>query len=803
MKGAEPGDRRKSNTPSSELMKKRMAFALSDASGDPDEAELMGQEELAAGFRSKIGVPVVFNAELVGEIDVKSEVPDLYTSQDLDLLERVAELIAGAIANARLHAVATSRAMEEQQLAAIGRLVTASLDFNDVFGELAEYLKQMIPFDRFAIMGLNPESRTLVTHFVSGVEVEGWEAGTSHAISDWQQGTQLLPTEGLLIDSTPEMGENEVAVVEAGLASNASVPLLWEGRAVGALSVRVKEAGLLTSHHLELLGRVGLQITGAFVNAELHAVTQQDAAERTALAEIGRLINSSLDVEQMFTAIARPFKDLVPYNRFVATTWDVDTGMWTTRFVAGDRIEGHEPGVSRIDNSPAALRMIADMTSTISTGSDEPIDESADEEYETPRLRSAVRVPLMVNGELIGSIAARSREKNAYDERHLELAQRIGSQIAGSVANSELHRVLSDNEARTRAVVETATVGIITTDSKLAIETVNDAVLSIFGYTREELIGKNVMILASRQYRNRETSYLNQYFRSGMAGLVGSYPELEGVRKDGSVFPVELEIAKVELEEGVMYTAIVRDITDRKLAESDLAELTASLEQRVVDRTSELEAFSYSVSHDLRGPLAMNAHLAERLLQSDQGALPETAKKYIELIARSSQESADLVTDLLNFSRLGKQEMTVRPIEPSEIVESIKTDFEELNPEVNWTVGEMPACEADPGLLRVVFTNLMSNACKFTDPDREPLIEIGAIKVDGESAYFVRDNGVGFDMSEADKVFEVFERLHRPEDYPGTGAGLAIVQRIIDRHGGRVWTESAVGEGSTFFFTIP
>ncbi|MDP6822080.1 MAG: PAS domain S-box protein [Dehalococcoidia bacterium] len=505
----------------------------------------------------------------------------------------------------------------------------------------------------------------------------------------------------------------------------------------------------------------------------------------------------------MFTAIAEPLRKLIPYDRFVATTWDPGTGMWTTRYVAGDAIEGHRLGESRIDHTPVAQQMIAEMRSTISIEDQETYTATETTPPGADRLRSAVRVPLIVNGELVGTIAARSRARNAYETRHLELAQRIADQIAGSVANSELHRALSDTEARTRAVVETAAVGIVTADSELTIDTVNDAVLHIFGYTREELIGENVMMLATEPYRSGHSAYLNRYEETGVAQVIGKYREVQGRRKDGTEFPMELEVAEVNLEQGKMYTAIIRDITDRKLAEQDLAELNENLEQRVVDRTAELEAFFYSVSHDLRGPLAMNAHLAERLLQSDQDTLSETAQKYIELIARSSQESAELVTDLLNFSRLGKQEMTIQRAEPTDIVKSIQTELQELNPGAMWTVGDLPSCQADPGLLRQVYTNLMRNACKFTKPGQEPRVEIGTADFEGDCAYFVRDEGIGFDMAEAEKVFDVFERLHRPEDYPGTGAGLAIVRRIIDRHGGRVWAESAVGEGSTFFFTLP
>ncbi len=389
------------------------------------------------------------------------------------------------------------------------------------------------------------------------------------------------------------------------------------------------------------------------------------------------------------------------------------------------------------------------------------------------------------------------------------MARRIGNQIAGAVENSELHRALSDTEASTRAVVETAAVGIVTADSQLLMQTVNDAVLDMFGYTREELVGQNVSILAEEPYRSEHDGYLARYEENGDPHIIGRYREVEGRHKDGTSFPCELEVTQVDLESGRIYTGIIRDITDRKQAENALAELAASLERRVVERTeelqeanAELEAFSYTVSHDLRGPLTMNAHLASRLLESEKETLSETSRKYIELMARSSSESAELVTDLLNFARLGQQDLDVERVQSDVIIRSVQGEYAEIHPHVQWTVGELPECDADPGLLRAVFTNLISNACKFTDPDRTPAVELGSDEMDGNTVFFVKDNGIGFDMEQEHRIFEVFERLNRPEDYPGTGAGLAIVRRIVEKHGGRVWAESRPGEGTTVFFTL-
>jgi PAS domain S-box-containing protein len=431
-------------------------------------------------------------------------------------------------------------------------------------------------------------------------------------------------------------------------------------------------------------------------------------------------------------------------------------------------------------------------------------------------LQDAIFAPLVISGEIIGALSVRSRTAGIYNQKHADLTKRIANQVAGSVVNSELHRELADIEARSRAVVETAAVGIVTADERLTIQTVNDAVLNMFGYAKDELIGKNVMELAAEPYRSEHPGYIDRYNRTDEPRIIGTYREVKGLRKDGTIFPMELEVTRVDLERGRMYTGVIRDITDRKLAETKLAEMTEDLERRVTERTSdledanaqlkqsnsELEAFSYMVSHDLRGPLSMSAQLASRLLDSGSEELSESSRHLIKLIEQSSRESSEFVDDLLNFARVGQQALSLENVDVTAVVKSAQSEFSLTYPAVSWTLNLLPDCEADPGLLRAVFANLLSNAYKFTSRESEPSIEVGSTDIKGEVAYYVRDNGVGFDMTESHRMFDVFERLHRPEDYPGTGAGLAIVRRIVERHGGRVCAESEVGKGATFYFTL-
>jgi light-regulated signal transduction histidine kinase (bacteriophytochrome) len=248
---------------------------------------------------------------------------------------------------------------------------------------------------------------------------------------------------------------------------------------------------------------------------------------------------------------------------------------------------------------------------------------------------------------------------------------------------------------------------------------------------------------------------------------------------------------------------------------TQLRTLINSLEQRVAERTAqleaankELEAFSYSVSHDLRAPLRHVAGFIRLLLQREEGRLDPTSWRYLNIIAESSDRMDQLINDLLAFSRTGRTEMRVQCVELDGLVREVQ---QELAPEmeerrITWEVGPLPAVEGDTILLQQVWMNLLSNAIKFTAPRAEAHIEIGVIRGDadekGKATIFVRDSGVGFDPQYAHKLFGVFQRLHREDEFEGNGIGLATVRRIIHRHGGRVWAEGELDRGATFYFTL-
>jgi len=261
----------------------------------------------------------------------------------------------------------------------------------------------------------------------------------------------------------------------------------------------------------------------------------------------------------------------------------------------------------------------------------------------------------------------------------------------------------------------------------------------------------------------------------------------------------------------VRFYAAGQDITGRKRVEEELRQLNEELEARVSSRTTqletinkELESFSYMVSHDLRAPLRAIDGFSRIVLDEYTGELPDEGKRYLSLVRDNVSQMRDLIDNLINFSHMGRKSLNIVTVHPSDIVREALDDLrnEQAGRALDILIEDLPSCRADPDMLKLVYSNLISNALKFTRQCQKARIEIGSFKKYGQNVYFVRDNGIGFDMRYSPKLFVVFQRLHPVKEYEGTGLGLAIVQRIIHRHGGDVWADAEIDQGATFFFTI-
>jgi signal transduction histidine kinase len=239
-------------------------------------------------------------------------------------------------------------------------------------------------------------------------------------------------------------------------------------------------------------------------------------------------------------------------------------------------------------------------------------------------------------------------------------------------------------------------------------------------------------------------------------------------------------------------------------AQQTLLEQLANQVKQLEAANHELDAFSYSISHDLRAPLRAVDGFSRIVLEEHAPQLPAEAARYLQLVRTNTQHMGELIDDLLNFSRLGRQPLKKQPLVPTSLVNQVLDELhdQQAGRQVEIVVADLPQCQADPALLKQVYVNLLTNALKFTRKRDVARIEVGCQPTDGETTYFVKDNGAGFNMQYADKLFGVFQRLHRNDEYEGTGVGLAIVQRVVQRHGGRIWVEAEVDKGAAFYFTL-
>jgi PAS domain S-box-containing protein len=403
----------------------------------------------------------------------------------------------------------------------------------------------------------------------------------------------------------------------------------------------------------------------------------------------------------------------------------------------------------------------------------------------------AITMPAMAA--LVGVLQRRAERALAMTQSHAALQAEV-------TERKQADQTLRESQAMFQALFEFAPDAIVAVNGEGNIVRVNAQTETMFGYRREALHGQPVEILLPERFTQRHVGHRAGYLANPRTRPMGAGLELYGRRKDGSEFPVDITLGPVEKGESSIVLSIVRDITERKRAEEALAQQAEELRRS----NAELEQFAYVASHDLQEPLRAVTGMVQLLRQRYQGKLDARADEFITHAVEGAARMQALINDLLAFSRVGPRGQPLQPADGSTILTSVLANLAVAIRESQAVVTHdaLPTVMADPIQITQLLQNLIGNGIKFRS-EQPPEIHVGAERREGEWVFSVRDNGIGIEPQYFERIFGVFQRLHTRREYPGTGIGLAICKKIVERHGGRIWVESEPGQGATFLFTIP
>jgi PAS domain S-box-containing protein len=708
----------------------------------------------------------------------------------------------------------TERLAEEMVIIAeIGRVIGSTLEIEKVYESMADEIGKLIPFDSLIVNLRDAQEETLEVGYASGLDIPGRRVGDVFSLRGTVVEEAIRTRRGLIVQSeNPADLERKFPSLrisaEAGMLSIMSVPLIAGDDVIGNLVLRINKPLAYAERDLLLAEKIGMQISGAVANARLFrdlGKAENMIHARLRLVEFAA--HHSLDelLQQTLDEVCAMTDSPIGFYHFVEPDQKtLSLQAWSTR-TRQEYCTAEGKGLHYgVDQAGVWVDCIRQRQPVIHNDYASLPHRKGLPEGHAVLVRELV-VPIFREGSIVAVLGIGNKAQD-YTENDIGIVTYFAD-VAWEIARrKKADETLLALSTRQQALLSAIPDIVMEVDVDKVYTWANHPGYDFFG---SDVIGKE----AAFYFEGEQDTY------DTVSPLFGGdentiYVESWQRRKDGQKRLLAWWCRVLKNESGNVIGALssARDITYQKMAEEEILKLNIQLEQRVYERTAqleaanrELEAFSYSVSHDLRAPLRSINGFSQALLDDYRDKLDEAGKSYLERVCNAAQRMGVQIDDMIMLSKVLKSEFKLEAIDLSGMIRAIDEARRENNPNraIDLAVQEGVIVRGDPHLMRIVLENLMDNAFKFTGKQAHPRIEFGATERGGKPVCFVRDNGVGFDMAYAGKLFGAFQRLHTMDEFAGSGIGLATVKRIINRHGGRIWAEGEVGKGATFYFTIP
>jgi signal transduction histidine kinase/GAF domain-containing protein len=817
------------------------------------------RDDIAAGLRSLMSVPLVAGNRVIGVMGLLAKQPDAYGPREVALAREVAAQIAGVVVNAELREAAQREAAEKSALAEIGRVISSSRGITEVYEEFARQVTKLLPADRLGVSVLRPGGKACDLKYVWGAVVPSRPAGKAIALA----GTPLLESletqRVVVVDdeyirakgaATPSLQDDKAS----GLNSMMCAPLVSQDRVIGFLTVLSQQHNAYGRREAESVERVAAQVAGAVVNAELREAAQREAAERATIAEIGRIVTSSLRIEDVYQKFLEQAAKLLPFDRAVIAMIDDETGVTEDAYVAGVAVEGYSSGGRHAIASPhyemmrarqgclafdhAQMRVMAQtmpsMAKSLAAG-----------------LRSMMMAPLIWQDRLVGSLNFRSKEEAPYGPRELALGMEISAQIAGAVATARLY---AEEKAQAELGASLARLSLAASrDLSLedALAGVADEMASLLPYERMSVTlregeGRELRLVLARgiqipgkpvgavfdaarpgwdvlidpdlsQCEDREV-LIGLGLRSRVEAPLGAagkepigYLGLWRTREAafGQAEAAVLRRAATQLTPGIQNALVHQRTLQLAEAREEAARLEAKAEE--LSKVSAAKSmFLSTVSHELRTPLTSVIAFTDLMARNRDGALNDAHLRSLEVVRRNARRLGALINDLLDLSRIeaGRLETVRKQFDIAELVKGVGESHSVVLAGKNQRLTtRVPAgsvdVTGDRDRVMQVLWNLLGNASKFS-PNGSP-VELTLTADEQYATISVKDSGTGITREDQVHLFTPFFRADNTTTRAvgGTGLGLAIVKRLVEMHGGTIKVQSEPGKGSEFTVRLP